>query len=120
MLSGTISQKIRELVHLQELILYFNEIGGSIPTVNADWEACNVRDPLRPFAIIILFVAFAFFAQDIGLLKELTVLSLSSNNLTGSIPSQISGLSKLTRLLLDRNLLVGPVPPITPLVTGMW
>jgi hypothetical protein len=44
-------------------------------------------------------------------LTSLTVLSLTSNRLSGPIPTQLGSLSKLTSLFLSSNELSGPIPP---------
>lgn len=41
---------------------------------------------------------------------KVTKLILAGNNLTGSLPEQLSRLTNLTHLELDHNLLTGPVP----------
>ena len=45
-----------------------------------------------------------------GSLSRLTFLQLSNNNLSGSIPSQLSNLSNLTNLRLSNNALTSPLP----------
>eukprot|EP00252_Welwitschia_mirabilis_P000156 TRINITY_DN10117_c0_g1_i2.p1 TRINITY_DN10117_c0_g1~~TRINITY_DN10117_c0_g1_i2.p1 ORF type:complete len:670 (+),score=-41.47 TRINITY_DN10117_c0_g1_i2:533-2542(+) len=47
----------------------------------------------------------------LGRLTELKVLSLRSNMIMGSIPSDFSKLTKLSLLNLQHNLLSGPLPP---------
>ena len=47
---------------------------------------------------------------EIGLLSKLSSLSFSENMLTGPLPTEIGLLTKLTTLLLDRNSLAGPLP----------
>ncbi|RWW29881.1 hypothetical protein GW17_00005565 [Ensete ventricosum] len=48
---------------------------------------------------------------DIANLTNLTLLNLSSNLLNGTIPKEIFRLSKLERLILSNNLLIGSIPP---------
>jgi Leucine-rich repeat (LRR) protein len=48
--------------------------------------------------------------SEIGFLSQLGVLSLYSNQLTGTIPSEISSLSQLDILYLDINQLTGTIP----------
>ena len=47
---------------------------------------------------------------EIGLLTQLTSLSLSRNRLTGTIPSTLGNLVQLTTLWLHTNQLIGTIP----------
>ena len=47
---------------------------------------------------------------EVGSLSSLTVLRLGGNQLTGAVPAQLSNLAKLTILGLGDNQLTGPVP----------
>jgi Leucine-rich repeat (LRR) protein len=47
---------------------------------------------------------------ELGNLSNLTRLSLSSNKLTGTIPTELGNLSNLTRLSLSSNQLTGTIP----------
>ena len=47
---------------------------------------------------------------EIGNLQQLEYLSLSGNFLTGSIPSEIGDIQQLSNLYLDRNSLTGAIP----------
>jgi hypothetical protein len=47
---------------------------------------------------------------DLGLLTDLTYVSLYGNKLSGTIPSSLGALTALTRLILYDNLLVGTMP----------
>ena len=42
-------------------------------------------------------------------------LNLRSNNLSGSIPSELNNLTRLERLLLHNNRLSGPIPNLSGL-----
>ena len=48
---------------------------------------------------------------ELGGLSNLTDLVLYNNGLTGEIPPELGGLSNLTRLSLDSNRLTGEIPP---------
>lgn len=47
---------------------------------------------------------------DLGLLTDLTYLSLWNNQLSGTIPSSLVALTALTELYLNKNQLVGTMP----------
>ena len=48
--------------------------------------------------------------SELGNLTSLTDLSLDGNQLTGPIPSELGNLTNLTHLALDSNQLTGPIP----------
>ena len=48
--------------------------------------------------------------SELGNLTTLTSLDISGNTLSGSIPTELSNLTALTELRLDNNKLVGPLP----------
>ena len=48
---------------------------------------------------------------ELGNLTRLTALSLSDNQLTGSIPTELGNLTRLTALFLHNNQLTGSIPP---------
>uniref|UniRef100_A0A0E0HSF1 Leucine-rich repeat-containing N-terminal plant-type domain-containing protein n=1 Tax=Oryza nivara TaxID=4536 RepID=A0A0E0HSF1_ORYNI len=50
-------------------------------------------------------------SEDFGNLRNLTLLSLYMNNLTGTIPASIGLLPKLSTIWLDNNNLFGELPP---------
>lgn len=47
----------------------------------------------------------------IGLVAPRSILNLASNQLSGSVPAELGGLSSLTVLNLGGNALSGPLPP---------
>ncbi|KAG2239246.1 hypothetical protein Bca52824_090106 [Brassica carinata] len=49
--------------------------------------------------------------KSVGLLKEMIVLNMSNNTLTGGIPPSLSNLTNLQSLDLSRNRLSGQIPP---------
>ncbi|XP_076952463.1 MDIS1-interacting receptor like kinase 2-like [Bidens hawaiensis] len=49
--------------------------------------------------------------EEIGLLSNLTYLSLSGNRLTGNLPVSVGSLTHLYYLDLNKNQLTGPIPP---------
>ena len=52
-------------------------------------------------------------ARYLGKLISLKVLSLSRNQLSGQIPSELGGLSNLEELYLNENELSGSIPAVT-------
>ena len=65
---------------LQDLLLYTNDLGGTIPT-------------------------------ELGSLSHLWRINLGANNLQGTIPPQLGFLPNLEHLLLGGNSLSGTIPP---------
>jgi hypothetical protein len=55
----------------------------------------------------------------LGLLKNLTLLDLHNNNLTGPIPRQLAETGKLRFLLLSKNELTGQIPVDFELMTSL-
>lgn len=51
------------------------------------------------------------YPSCVGNLKALTSLSISSSNISGTIPPQAGSLSSIQTLDLSSNLLAGGIPP---------
>ncbi|KAI9192637.1 hypothetical protein LWI28_025814 [Acer negundo] len=89
---------------LETLVLHSNPLNGYIPDSIGNFSSS--------FQI--------FFAPDcqikghiprsIGSLKGLTFIELSSNNLTGTMPSTVGGLERLQRFRVDDNKIEGLIP----------
>ncbi|XP_047268890.1 LRR receptor-like serine/threonine-protein kinase EFR [Capsicum annuum] len=101
------SKRHRYLSQLAFLVLYDNQLTGSIPT--------------SLFNISSLFVVSLVFNSLYGSrllgegnivsnLKELQVLSISFNNITGEIPRNIGCLSKLEEFYIGDNPIKGTIP----------
>ena len=60
--------------------------------------------------IIINNKNLGYLSEDIGNLKNLIILDLSSNNLTRNIPKNICNLTKLRDIILSKNQLTGHIP----------
>ncbi|KAL3568791.1 hypothetical protein D5086_028681, partial [Populus alba] len=78
MLSGEIPKELGTLSHLRSMVLGFNELTGQLP-------------------------------PELGRLGSLYALDLSFNNLTGGIPDSMKKL-KLSKMFLTGNMLNGTVP----------
>ena len=91
------------LTRLEELNLWGNEMGGTIPNLSG----------LR--SLKLLKVQYNSLTGSIptwfGSMNSLGGLYLHRNDLTGSIPRELGQLTRLRRLWLDRNELTGSIPP---------
>ncbi|KAK3412930.1 hypothetical protein EUGRSUZ_I01591 [Eucalyptus grandis] len=89
---------------LQSLDLGENPLRGSIPK--------SIKNFSNSLQILVAQAAQirGRIPEEMGFLKRLTLLALSSNNLVGNIPLSIGGLESLQRLYLDNNHLEGPLP----------
>ncbi|XP_030959801.1 receptor-like protein EIX2 [Quercus lobata] len=114
---GYIPQQICQLSSLRVLDLANNSLSGSIPNCLKNISAMTL-----PNSNVISFMYLNIYAENVRLvpkgnemeyqenLKLVRLIDLSSNNLSGSIPAEISNLSKLRFLNLSRNHLMGKIP----------
>ncbi|KAK4586694.1 hypothetical protein RGQ29_023740 [Quercus rubra] len=63
---------------------------------------------------------FCSIPREVGMMGSLTQLDLSSNFLTGPIPSSIGNLSELQQLYLDTNNIFGSIPEELGLLRKLW
>ncbi len=91
----------------QALIALYNSTNGDSWTDNSGWKTA----PLYPdgFALPGTESTWHGLTVDPGT-QLVTGITLSSNGLTGSLPSALGALSSLTTLNLDHNALTGPLP----------
>ncbi|XP_076948160.1 receptor-like protein EIX2 [Bidens hawaiensis] len=123
---GTIPLQLCHLVNLQILDLSMNSLSGTIPSCFNNLTAM-VQGGFLPSQIMHevifyyehfnLFVDYEMinwqgsvreFRNILGLVK---IIDLSCNNLTGSIPDELTSLHELIALNLSRNALYGEIPP---------
>jgi hypothetical protein len=101
-LTGTLPASLSDLPYLEDFDIYYNEVGGSIPTLMG-------LTNLKSFQ-----VGRNHFTGSIPTLTGLTSLvsfAVYDNQLTGSIPS-IEGLSKLEDFGVAFNQLSGNIPSL--------
>ena len=94
---------LNNLTSLEEINLWGNEMGGSIPTLSglSNLKLLKLQNNSLTGNIPSWF----------GDMNSLSGLYLHANNLSGSIPSELGQLTRLRRLWLDRNQLSGSIPP---------
>ena len=104
-LIGSLPPVLEDLVSLEELYLWGNELTGPVPA----WLGNMPR--LRRLNL----GGNALTGAIPGALARLTNLEelyLWGNELTGSVPAWLRNLSQLRRLYLQRNRLTGPIPAV--------
>ncbi|KAI3822923.1 hypothetical protein L1987_10524 [Smallanthus sonchifolius] len=129
---GYIPLEICELVNLQILDLSMNNLNGTIPTCVSNLTSMvqagfsqQLHSFLDPFSVVSetyqtkflpVYADYALiqwqgntieFNKNLGLLKS---IDLSSNNLTGQIPYELTDLHELLALNLSSNALVRDIP----------
>ncbi|XP_030961108.1 receptor-like protein EIX2 [Quercus lobata] len=125
-IKGYIPQQICQLSSLRVLDLANNSLSGSIPNCLKNISAMALPDSYdNSFSYFVSFIYWnmqASYVENVQLgpkgkemeykenLKLVRLIDLSSNNLSGSIPTEISNLSKLRFLNLSRNHLMGEIP----------
>ncbi|CAM0950528.1 unnamed protein product [Alopecurus aequalis] len=113
-LVGSVPPEIGNLATLKELDLRVNQLEGSIPTSigNLTQLTTMFLDTNNKFigSIPQEISNLGSIPQEIGSLKNMENLDLSSNNLTGPISGSIEHCSKLRLLKLSHNRLNGVIP----------
>ncbi|KAL4645134.1 hypothetical protein ACB092_02G214200, partial [Castanea dentata] len=113
--SGHIPFQMRQLKYLRILDLASNNLSGTIPRcvffgMAKETLSLNYYPHTNHFENFILtFKSREYQSQSI--LPFVTLLDLSSNNLSGEIPEEVMSLAGLIILNLSNNHLVGPIPP---------
>ncbi|XP_073049886.1 uncharacterized protein [Primulina eburnea] len=127
-LSGTIPVGFGKLVKLQRLELANNNLTGQIPYDLSTSTSLFFIDLSRNYlqssltsSILSIPNLQTFMASGNDLIGEipdqfqdcsLSVLDLSSNHFTGSIPASVASCEKLVTLNLRNNQLTGPIPKL--------
>lgn len=118
-LSGTLSTRIADLVHLEVLELHGNgiQVSGSLPCppVIGAWQ---IEPPftIRDCSLTVVDSTCAVYNRqgtipgEIGMLSNLTRLKLNYNEFVGS-GADLSDLSRLSLIHLQGNRLTGSIPP---------
>ncbi|KAL5654044.1 hypothetical protein ACJX0J_033363, partial [Zea mays] len=87
------------------VVLAHNAFGGCLPA-----SVANMSGTLNEILLINNGLS-SCFPPEIGLLRELTVLDVSFNQLAGPLPPELALMRKLEQLDVTHNLLTGAVPP---------
>ncbi|XP_027190783.1 probable LRR receptor-like serine/threonine-protein kinase At1g06840 isoform X2 [Cicer arietinum] len=127
-LSGHLPHELSNMPNLSILQLDNNNFGGnSIPDSYANMSKlvklslrnCNLQGPIPDLSKIPHLLYIDLSSNQLNesippnkLAANITTIILSNNNLTGTIPSYFSGLTRLQKLSLANNLLSGSVPSI--------
>ena len=105
-LTGTLSPQVSSLSNLETLDIANNHLEGTIPLQ----ELIPISPSLQLVSLWNNSFAGTIPGSELRELTELTSLWLGNNDLTGTIPPEISALSKLTWLTLPNNTLTGTLP----------
>ena len=105
-LTGSIPDTIGQLINLQVLYLFNNQLTGSIPDTIG--QLINLQQ------LYLYNNQLTGSIPDLSGLKSLGSLTLGDNQLTGSIPN-LSGLKSLVYLDLHNNQLTGSIPNLSGL-----
>jgi hypothetical protein len=129
-ITGTLPESIGNLDQLQRLALIYTSLSGTIPeslgklpnleslTLKQLTASLNGTIPeftskyLQQFLISNARFMDTKFPDWLQKKSDLTILTLSNVNLTGTIPAWISNSKKLQQLRLENNALMGVIPPL--------
>ncbi|KAF5953042.1 hypothetical protein HYC85_010986 [Camellia sinensis] len=126
-LSGGVPKEIGSLSELSDLYLDVNNLSGEIPLrletcliskVSLFYFLSNFRGKVRVLVTGSVYILLQFsynkltgsIPTQLGSLKKLSVLALQYNGLTGAIPASLGDLIMLKRLDLSFNRLFGSIP----------
>ncbi|XP_030923443.1 receptor-like protein EIX1 [Quercus lobata] len=113
--SGHIPFQMCQLKYLRILDLSLNKLSGTIPRCvffgMAKETLSLIYYPYTTYSEGFILSTKSRELKYQGILPFVTLLDLSSNNLSGEIPEEVMSLVGLWSLNLSRNHLVGPIPP---------
>ncbi|XP_057838111.1 receptor-like protein kinase 7 isoform X1 [Cryptomeria japonica] len=126
-LNGTIPKEITRLSMLYELELWDNFLAGEIPSGFGNLTSLNIFDAssnflngslselanLRNLVILYLYKNHlsGSMPDEFGEFQYLRDLSLYTNRLTGPVPQKLGSLSDFRAMDISDNILSGPLPP---------
>ncbi|CAN0902515.1 MDIS1-interacting receptor like kinase 2 [Linum grandiflorum] len=106
-LTGTIPFSLANLTRVTELDLSRNDINGTLdPRLFSGTGLASLRNLLIETTGL-----GGSIPEEIGNLKNLSLLAFGENQFSGSLPSSLGNLTELTILRLYANQLSGPLPP---------
>ncbi|KAJ0909760.1 putative leucine-rich [Helianthus annuus] len=118
---GNTPNQLCYLSHVQVLDLAHNNLLGNIPRCFNNFSVLSGKETNSEVQFSFNFDNGIFIVYDLLVMKGredtygsilglVTLLDLSSNNLSGQIPSELTTLHKLKSLNLSRNQLTGKIP----------
>ncbi|PWA61764.1 hypothetical protein CTI12_AA366080 [Artemisia annua] len=119
---GNIPHEICYLTHIQILVLADNNLSGNIPRCFSNFSVLSGKEPTSddPFIHSIGDVPDVISSDSLvmkgredtysTILRLVTLLDFSNNNISGDIPSELTTLTALQSLNLSRNQLTGRIP----------
>jgi hypothetical protein len=129
-LTGSIPTQIIDLTNLKVFSVYSNALTGSIPVGISELTRLEAFDASENGLTGHLPETFSPFTAEIALgansligtipeswgttMPALELIYLFENTLTGSLPSTFGRFSNLVELMVDTNLLTGPLPATLP------
>lgn len=102
--NGSVPQELTTLPVLTSLLLDQNRLSGALPSDIASWKSLNSLNLSRN-------QLSGPIPEEFGALPVLTYLDLSENQFSGQIPNQL-GLLKFANLNLSSNHLTGKIPTL--------
>ncbi|KAJ0909712.1 putative leucine-rich repeat domain superfamily [Helianthus annuus] len=118
---GNTPNQLCYLSHVQMLDLSHNNLSGNIPRCFNNFSVLSGKETNLEVRFSFNFGSIVYFVRDLLVMKGredtygsilglVTLLDLSSNNLSGQIPSELTTLHNLQSLNLSRNQLTGEIP----------
>ncbi|KAJ0909689.1 putative non-specific serine/threonine protein kinase [Helianthus annuus] len=118
---GNTPNQLCYLSHVQMLDLSHNNLSRNIPRCFNNFSVLSGKETNLEVRFSFNFGSIVYFVRDLLVMKGredtygsilglVTLLDLSSNNLSGQIPSELTTLHNLQSLNLSRNQLTGEIP----------